>query len=250
MVIIEYGQLGLGHTENQASWIKLSDKTHIRAIAAGGNHSLLLTETGELFGCGYNQYGQLGLGHTEHQASWIQLSDKTHIRAIAAGGHHSLLLTETGELFGCGYNGCGQLGLGHTENQASWIKLSDKTPIRAIAAGRNHSLLLTETGELFGCGFNGYGQLGLGHTENQVSWVKLNPFPKSHPLSFEELIHQRHLAFQSVSLKTLLKQCDALFQQLHAEDDKAKQLALFSEMKSSLPSTAHRTFTGTLGSRI
>jgi hypothetical protein len=142
-------------------------------------------------------------------------------------------LTETGELFGCGYNGFGQLGLGHTNNQASWIQLSDKTNIRAIAAGGFHSLLLTEIGELFGCGFNQYGQLGLGLTEDQANWANLNPFPKSLALRFEELVDQRHRAFQSVSLKRLLKQCDALFQQLRAEYDAANQLVLFSGMKLS-----------------
>ena len=60
-------------------------KPNIRAIAAGCSHSLLLTETGELFGCGFNEYGQLGLGHTQNQANWVPLSDKTYIRAIAAG---------------------------------------------------------------------------------------------------------------------------------------------------------------------
>ena len=196
-----YGQLGLGHTENQVSWIPLRANTHIHAIAAGRNHSLLVTETGELFGCGDNEYGQLGLGDTQHQASWIRLTDKTPIRAIAAGAYHSLLLTETGELFGCGLNQYGQLGgLGHTQHQASWIPLSDKAKIRSIVAGRRHSLLVTETGELFGCGYNISSELGLRHTQNQATWVKLNPFPKSHSLSFDELCHQRHLAFQSASL--------------------------------------------------
>ena len=71
------------------------------------------------------------------------------------------------------------------------------TPLSApLQQGWDHSLLLTETGELFGCGLNQYGQLGLGHTQPQTSWVKLNPFPKIYPLSFEELLHQRHLAFR------------------------------------------------------
>ena len=165
---------------------------------------------------------------------WDRYSrDCRKIRAIAASGTYSLLLTETGELFGCGDNQYDQLGLEHTQYQANWIPLTDKINIRAIVAGYRHSLLLTETGELFGCGHNKSGQFGMGQLENQASWVKLNPFPKSNSLSFDELLHQRHLAFISVSLKTLLKQCDALFQQLHAEDDTAKQLALFSEMKSS-----------------
>ena len=49
-------------------WDRYSRKCRkIRAIVAGGDHSLLLTETGELFGCDNNESGQLGLGHTQHQ---------------------------------------------------------------------------------------------------------------------------------------------------------------------------------------
>ena len=106
--------------------------------------------------------------------------------------------------------------------------------IRTIVGGYGHSLLLTETGELFGCGDNRFGQLGLGHTQNQTTWVKLNPFPKSQSLSFDELCDQRHLAFLPVSLKTVLKQFDGLFQQLALEADKENHFTLFSPTKSSL----------------
>ena len=100
----------LVHIEDQASWVLLSDKIDIRAIAAGGSHSLLLTARGELFACGFNEYGQLGLGHHENQASWVLLSDKTDICAIAAGELTSLFLNAAGELFGCGYNQSGAAG--------------------------------------------------------------------------------------------------------------------------------------------
>ena len=106
--------------------------------------------------------------------------------------------------------------------------------IRAIAAGGSHSLLLTETGELFRCGHNYYGQLGLGHTQTQATWVKLNPFPKSYTLSFDELCHQRHLAFLPVSIKTVLKQFKGLYQQLPLAAYKEKHIALFSATKSSI----------------
>ena len=36
------------------------------ALSVGSNHSLLLTATGEILGCGENEYGQLGLGHTKN----------------------------------------------------------------------------------------------------------------------------------------------------------------------------------------
>ena len=53
-------------------------------------------------------------------------------------------------------------------------------------------------------------------------------------MSFDELCHQRHLAFLPVSLKTVLKQFDGLFQQLSLEHNEDKQLILFSEIKLSI----------------
>ena len=160
--------------------------------------------------------------------------DRRRIRSIAADGDHSLLLTESCELLGCGHNEGGHLGLWQTNNQGSWIPFTDKTSIRALATAGPHNLLLTEMGELLGCGYNEYGQLGLGHNISQMNWVKMDPFPKHHGLSFEELLTQRQQVLSSVSLKTILRHCDVLFQQLLVKKDKAKQQAIFSEMKSSL----------------
>ena len=79
----EYGQLGLGHNKDQASWVLLR---LIKPIFAPLQRVALivymLTAKGELFGCGRNQYGQLGLGHTEDQASWVLLSDKTDMEPV------------------------------------------------------------------------------------------------------------------------------------------------------------------------
>ena len=42
--------------------IKSIPEKHISMVAAGHNHSLFLTELGEVFSCGFNEFGELGLG--------------------------------------------------------------------------------------------------------------------------------------------------------------------------------------------
>lgn len=68
-----FGQHGqLGHRSNQNMFrprlVKDLLSKPVVAIAAGWNHSLVLTEVGDLYSCGYGKYGQLGLGHGSFEA--------------------------------------------------------------------------------------------------------------------------------------------------------------------------------------
>ena len=45
----------------------------IVAIAAGGAHSLALTDTGTLYAWGWNEYGQLGTGDQEDRSTPTRL---------------------------------------------------------------------------------------------------------------------------------------------------------------------------------
>ncbi len=59
-----HGQLGLRNTINQSEPQLVSDlrTKPIQAIAAGWNHTLVLTQRGDVYACGYGSFGQLGLG--------------------------------------------------------------------------------------------------------------------------------------------------------------------------------------------
>ena len=63
----QHGQLGLRSNKNFATpqLVKDLHNKPVAKIAAGWNHSLALTEKGDLFSCGYGQYGQLGLGQQD-----------------------------------------------------------------------------------------------------------------------------------------------------------------------------------------
>ena len=55
----QHGQLGHRSSQNQFSPRLVKDllAKPIVSIAAGWNHSLVLSEQGDLFACGYAQYG-------------------------------------------------------------------------------------------------------------------------------------------------------------------------------------------------
>ena len=59
-----HGQLGLKTTSNvcRPTLVKDFSGKVITSIAAGWNHSLALTQLGDLYVCGNGVYGQLGLG--------------------------------------------------------------------------------------------------------------------------------------------------------------------------------------------
>jgi alpha-tubulin suppressor-like RCC1 family protein len=63
----------------------------VAQIAAGWNHSLALTESGDLYACGYGAHGQLGLGDKESKTQFTLVSQMQNksITSIFAGGSHS-----------------------------------------------------------------------------------------------------------------------------------------------------------------
>ena len=63
-----YGQLGLGHNQNQNSPQKLNFP-NIKKIICGYYHTIALTNSNEVWVWGYNNDGQLGLGHNRNQNS-------------------------------------------------------------------------------------------------------------------------------------------------------------------------------------
>ena len=139
----------------------------IEQIACGDDHIYVLTESNELWACGYNENGQLGLGHNEKRNILTNLNwTGGPIKQITCGSHHTFVLTENHELWACGYNKDGQLGLGHKEDKNRLTKLEwIEEAIKHVACGYYHTYILTESNELWVCGRNKEGQLGLDGNE-------------------------------------------------------------------------------------
>ena len=133
----------------------------VTAIAAGGNHTVVLKSDGTVWACGQNSYGQLGIGSTTSKSAFVQTGkDITDVTAIAAGGSHTLLLTSEGQVWACGNNTYGQLGLGFVSNSSTYtFTKASISNVKAIAAGSYHSVVLRDDG-ILACGQNSDYQLG------------------------------------------------------------------------------------------
>ena len=157
----------------------------VTQVAAGGNHSLAVTSTGQLFAFGDNEFGQLGIeaqsgtNSANPTASLVSLPGASGpVTQIAAGKAHSLAVTSTGQLYAFGADKYGQLGATPNERpnpMPMLVSLPGATgPVTQMAAGENDSLAVTSTGQLYAFGENLYGQLGVATNSGTQS---ANPTP-------------------------------------------------------------------------
>jgi alpha-tubulin suppressor-like RCC1 family protein len=114
-------------------------------ISCGGEYSLALTRSGDVFAWGSNNQGQLGHGgrRGSRVPKRIDVLAGKKIVKIVAGWKHTMYMTDTGVLYAAGFNFKGQLGLGIDTNIDQLVPveitfLSEKR-VLMIGAGANHS---------------------------------------------------------------------------------------------------------------
>ena len=112
-----FGQLGLGHYQEQNSPQKLN-LPNIKHIICGVFHTIALTNSNEVWAWGLNDDDQLGLGHNQNQNSPQKLN-LPNIKKIICGAYHTIALMNSNDVWVWGHNNKGQLGLGHNQNQNS-----------------------------------------------------------------------------------------------------------------------------------
>jgi alpha-tubulin suppressor-like RCC1 family protein len=146
----------------------------VTQVAAGANHSLAVTASGQLYAFGYNGYGGLGsatnsgTGNPSPTPTPVSLPGEIGpVTRVAAGGAHSLAVTASGQLYAFGLNGEGELGsatntgTNNPNPTPALVRLPGEIgPVTQVAAGSNHSLAVTASGQLYAFGYNEYGQLG------------------------------------------------------------------------------------------
>ena len=103
----------------------LSNESIIK-ISAGNNHSMAITELGELYTWGEGIYGQLGHGKNNNEQYPKKVEyfcNKFKIIDCQGGAAHTVALTEEGYLFGWGQNDKKQLNLGKMDTNKPYLLL-------------------------------------------------------------------------------------------------------------------------------
>ena len=148
----------------------------IKAIAAGGAHTCVLTNAGGVMCWGSNQFGQLGDGFPDSSLSPVNVYGLTSgVIAIATGYYHTCALTSIGRVECWGNNGVGELGDGTTTNRPTPVIVQGLTSgVSAITAGYSHTCaLIAASGAVMCWGDNQYGKLGDGTTDRRSSPVQV-----------------------------------------------------------------------------
>jgi len=117
-------------------------------IACGVEHSIALSNTGEIYSWGSNAEGQLGLGNKVDFAlkpTKIPYLDAIPITFIACGAYHTIAISKSGVVFAWGRNTFGQLGLSDTvsRNLPCQLRTLRNSKVCYAACGEEFSVFLT-----------------------------------------------------------------------------------------------------------
>lgn len=176
----QFGQLGYGRTDNLGDGEAVTSFGYVTLgglatlIAAGGDHTCAILQSGAVRCWGRNDFGQLGRGNTNnigdnetvYSAGDLDLGAGVMVKDLALGGFHTCALLTTGAVRCWGRNDNGQLGYGNNQhlgdnepiNNLSNVSLTGT--VRKVVAGTAHTCALTFAGTLRCWGFNIDGELG------------------------------------------------------------------------------------------
>jgi alpha-tubulin suppressor-like RCC1 family protein len=175
-------------TPKYSSWF-IDNRIIVSQIACGQNHTMFLTDDGNIYGFGQNANYQLGYSNstasqpTPRQLNWFS-DNAIVISQIVCGYYHTMFLTDDGNVYGVGINDYYQLGYSSssssqsTPRHLSWFREGgNNITISQIACGYYHTMFLTDDGNVYGVGRNNYYQLGYSSTANQstprhLSWFR------------------------------------------------------------------------------
>ncbi|XP_063524311.1 RCC1-like G exchanging factor-like protein isoform X2 [Pongo pygmaeus] len=138
---------------------------HVVQVACGQDHSLFLTDKGEVYSCGWGADGQTGLGHYNITSSPTKLGGDlagVNIIQVATYGDCCLAVSADGGLFGWGNSEYLQLASVTDSTQVNvprCLHFSGVGKVRQAACGGTGCAVLNGEGHVF---VWGYGILGKG----------------------------------------------------------------------------------------
>lgn len=203
------GQLGVGHLNDLAGAERCvfrskgrglnengshgDEGDEVKKIVAGGNHTLVLLESGRVFAAGRNVDGRLGYS-PDHRGQDVRVefeevdfsgfeevdccsgSGESRVTDIGATWEASFFVFNHRVIFACGSGNKGELGLGvdfHVSHSIKKVFEVEGTGVHIvdIAACMAHVVVITSDGSIFGWGSCRKGQLGHGVLEERILWT-------------------------------------------------------------------------------
>ena len=171
------GQCGLGTDIDHSSEPRLLTSLKnekIASIAAGAEHSLAITTTGEVYSWGCGDSSRLGHGtppafkfwgkggRNEMKPRLLRSLETQKVVQVSAGHMHSGCVTDEGRAYLFGSGRFHQLGRISDVDAAAPIELQGPSYVSEIACGGAHSLAVTMGGVIASWGADQGGCLGRG----------------------------------------------------------------------------------------
>lgn len=164
------GQLGICNEEDVSSPQPCSfdeeSLGEIRQLVAGGNHTLVLFESGHLYFAGSNVDGRAGGAHFGRKVDRFYTANlnSLKVKMCSAMWEASVIVTTEEEVYTFGTGSKGELGAGQMVASSEPSKLPDFPPssesIVHMASGVSHTVIVLSTGAVWGWGNGRKGQLG------------------------------------------------------------------------------------------
>uniref|UniRef100_A0A8C7CJJ2 Regulator of chromosome condensation 1 n=1 Tax=Oncorhynchus kisutch TaxID=8019 RepID=A0A8C7CJJ2_ONCKI len=162
----DVGQLGLGEDimeRKRPALVTLPEG--VVQVAAGGMHTVCLSDTGYIYTFGCNDEGALGRETTEEGSEMVpgKVALDERVVQVSAGDSHTAALTDDGVVYiwGSFRDNSGVIGLLEPMKKVTVpVKVPMKGPVMKIASGNDHLVMLTASGDLYTSGCGEQGQLG------------------------------------------------------------------------------------------
>jgi alpha-tubulin suppressor-like RCC1 family protein len=164
------GQLGNGGTaDSNPTTIKIFSGVALKQVAAGWEHSLVLTAGGTAYSCGGGYDSKSVCGHGAEGADvktprMVAAFAGVKLSYVACGWDHSLFITAEGAVYACGDGSGGRLGCGDAADQPLPKRVrgfahpsdpSQQATIVACDGGEAHSAFVSAEGAVWSTGTDG-----------------------------------------------------------------------------------------------
>ena len=165
---------------NESIRLDTNNIINIKRIYIANYTSYIISESYNLYVCGYNNNGETGVGYSGQINTWTKIDIagiNNNVKEIITNNNSSsYLITLDNNLYVCGNNYSSQLGVDNVTNILTWTKINKigiNNNVKKVINNNNSSYLITLDNNLYVCGYNYFGQLGVGNTAG-LAWTKID----------------------------------------------------------------------------